>query len=134
MMPVETRETRLLQAVEHHKHDRFDWATFNCGLAAATLAMSYCGIDHAEKFRPLCHGRLSAMRIAKAAGGLGKLMDSLGFAEIPISQARVCDCVLSSGRLASLGIVCDEKRAVFPTPFGLGYIDVEHCQKAWRVE
>ncbi len=134
MTTTVSRKELLKRAVEKYRHERFDWATFNCGLAAASIAMSYCGIDHAKKFRPLCRGRLSAMRIVKKAGGLAGLMDSLGFDEIPVSEAEVCDCVLSPGKFASLGIVHDEIRAVFPTSFGLGYIDVEQCQKAWRVE
>jgi hypothetical protein len=124
----------MLEAVAMLSGKHFDWATFNCGLAAADIAMAYCDKDYAEKFRPLCQGHLSAARIVKKAGGMINLMDSLGFESIPVSLARRCDCVLSSGKLASFGIVYDGLRAVFPTKFGLGYINVLECQKAWRVK
>ena len=129
----ESKIDKMIQAVDALKDESFDWKTFNCGFAAATIAQAYCGKDYAENFRPFCEGKLTAMRIIKKAGGLEFIMDDLGFEEIPVSFARRCDCVLSSGKAASLGIVYDGRRAVFPTQFGLGFIDVSECRKAWRI-
>ena len=132
-----SREDKLVEAVEALRGRPFDWKTFNCGLAAAEIARAYCGKDHAEKFRPLCEGRLSAMRIVRKAGGLANIMEDLGFEEIPVNFARRGDCVLSKGKgraREALGIVCSGRRAVFPTKYGLGYIDALQCAKGWRVK
>lgn len=130
-----SREDKLIEAVERLRTTPFDWREFNCGLAAAEIASSYCGKDYAEKFRPLCQGRYTATKLVLKAGGLDNIMDDLGFEEISLKMARRGDCILVGGikKRQALGIVYDGKRAVISTSFGLAYVKVLECAKAWRV-
>lgn len=130
---MKSREDKLIEAVEKYRHRSFDWRNFNCGLAAALIAKEYCGKDYGEKFRPLCEGKLSAMRLVRKHGGLDKLMDSLDFEEVPVPMAKRGDCVLSASKHPALGIVYDGLNAVFPTQFGLAFVKVFDCRKAWKV-
>jgi hypothetical protein len=132
---MESREDKLIKAVERYRHKAFDWKTFNCGLAAADIASSYCNRDYAEKWRPLCSGRISAMKAVLRAGGLEQVVDDLGLECISVKMARRGDVVLTTEdrRTQALGIVYDGARAVFPTQFGLAYVNVFNCAKAWRV-
>jgi len=137
-----SREEKAKEAIEQIKSGRFNWANWNCAIAAAQVAKSYCGIDYSEKYFSKCKGMLSALRIVKKAGGLGRLIEETDLVEIPHEQSQIGDFALGEINLMkrsiphrqSLGIVCDNGTAIFPSMNGYFRLDLENCIKIWEVK
>ena len=68
------REQLANSAINKIRRNRFDWADWNCAIASARVAKTYCGIDYSERYFSECKGMLSALRIVKNAGGLDNLI------------------------------------------------------------
>lgn len=128
-------EEQVIQTVENYRHQPFDWAKFNCALAAATMAMEWTGIDYAANWRNDCQGRISATRIM-IKNGWTKLMFEAGLAESTVEDAAIGDFILTEGKSKqqAIGIVYDDTRSVVPTIFGMGYVTTLSCAKSFKTQ
>ena len=136
------REQLANSAINKIRRNRFDWADWNCAIASARVAKTYCGIDYSERYFSECKGMLSALRIVKNAGGLDNLISSSGLKEITAEDSQIGDFALGEINLKnksiphrqSLGIACGDGTAIFPSMFGYFYLDLINCVKIWEVK
>lgn len=125
-------EECVIQTVEDYRHEPFDWATFNCALASATMAEVWTGIDYAESWRHLCSGRISSTRIVLKHGWT-KLMTESGLSVIDVENASIGDFVLTAGkgRQQAIGVVYSDTKSAVPTIYGMGNVKTLLCDRAF---
>tara|TARA_R110000851_G_scaffold250095_2_gene402549 strand:- start:423 stop:824 length:402 start_codon:yes stop_codon:yes gene_type:complete len=125
-------EECVIQTIEDYRHKPFNWATFNCALASATMAEVWTGIDYAAEWRPLCSGRISSTRIV-LKNGWSKLMTQAGLTVIDVEDASIGDFVLTEGKgkQQAIGVVYSDTTSAVPTIYGMGNVQTLCCATAF---
>lgn len=134
-MRVSNWPAKLQTLVENRRRAPFQWGVNDCLLWPADVAYALTGEDPALEFRGTYDSALSAMRIVKGAGGIGKLI-SQQLRRIPTSVrlAQRGDVLLynQDGRLC--GGVCLGDTGAFLSKSGLTFIPMKHVEPiCWRV-
>ena len=135
---------RMNAAINEARGREFEYGTFDCCLAAATVIEAMTGTDLMADFRGRYKSAAGAARLLKETGypTLLKMLISHipehGGKRIPVAKAGIGDLVLTKVALhdAAMGQacgICCGRFALFPGQTGWTSLSMKHVHAAWRV-